>query len=173
MRARGRGRSPRTGSSGGPAYADRDRERGMNPRHPKAKKEKDLADNARLLRAWKKFHREEREAALAGPYGATLTELFRMFANMQHVRPSHLVGYTRAIEWSEIDYPTRLTVLHEANAAITKLREQQGLPPVDDALPGEQSRAFQIIREIISFPHKRGGPLGHPANHKVRSKSDE
>src|SRR5215831_5376953 len=136
----------------------------MNPRHPKAKKEKELADNARLLRAWKKFHREEREAVLAGPYGTTLAELFRMFANIKHVRSSQLVGYTRAIEWSKIDYPTRLTVLHEANAAITKLREQQGLPPIDDALPGEPSRAFQIIREIInSFPQSRGGPPGHPA----------
>jgi hypothetical protein len=147
----------------------------MNSDHLKAKKEKELAENARLLHAWKKFHREEREAVLAGPYGTTLAELFRMFANMKHVRPSQLVGYTRAIEWSKIDFPTRLVVLHEANAAITKLREGQGLPPIDDALPGEPSRAFQIIREIInSFPQSRGGPPGHPANHKVmRSKEDE
>ncbi|HKQ85194.1 MAG TPA: hypothetical protein VJS43_00350 [Candidatus Acidoferrales bacterium] len=59
----------------------------------KAKKEKELADDARLLRAWKKFHREEREAVLAGPYGATLAELFRMFANMKHVAPALLVGF--------------------------------------------------------------------------------
>jgi len=42
----------------------------MNPNRSKAKQEKELADNARLLRAWKKFHREEREAVLAGPHSA-------------------------------------------------------------------------------------------------------
>jgi hypothetical protein len=101
----------------------------MNSKHPKAKKEKELADNARLLCAWTKFHCEQREAVLAGPYGTALTELFRMFANMKHVRPSQLVGYTRAIEWSKIDFPTRLVVLHEANAAITKLREGKDCRP--------------------------------------------
>jgi hypothetical protein len=146
----------------------------MNPRHPKAKKEKELADNARLLRAWKKFHREEREAVLAGPYGTTLTELFRMFANMKHVRPSQLVGYTRAIAWSEIDYPTRLIVLHEANAAITKLREQQGLQPIDDALPGEPLRAYQVIRNIMSqFPAHAGKPAGRSGKSHTKENCDE
>ena len=60
----------------------------MNANHSKTKKEKELADNARLLRAWKKFHREQREAVLAGPHGAVLSELFRMFANIQHVTPA-------------------------------------------------------------------------------------
>ena len=104
-------------------------------------KDKELADNARLLRAWKKFHREEREAVLAGPYASTLAELFRMFANLPHVQPSQLVGYMRAINWSEVDYPTRLTVIHEANTAITKLREQRGLDPISDPLPGAPSAA--------------------------------
>jgi hypothetical protein len=123
----------------------------MNPN--RSKKEKELAENARLLRAWKKFHRDELEAVLAGPYGTTLAELFRMFENMKHVRSSQLIGYMRAIEWSQVDYPTRLTVLHEVNAAITKLREQQGLPPMDDALPGEPLRAYQVIRNIMNqFP---------------------
>src|SRR5215831_5627853 len=157
-------------SPSGSTCANRDRERSMNPNRSNTKKEKELADNARLLRAWKKFHREEREAVLAGPYGTALTELFRMFANMKHVRPSQLVGYMRAIEWSEIDYPTRLTVLHEANAAITKLREQQGLSPIDDALPGEPLRAFQLIRNIMNqFPAQAGKTAGTSG----KSHSDE
>jgi len=49
-----------------------------------SQKDKELADNARLLRARKKFHREEREAVLAGPHSVTLAELFRMFANLKH-----------------------------------------------------------------------------------------
>ena len=31
--------------------------------------EKELRDNARLLRWWKAWHREQREAVLAGPHG--------------------------------------------------------------------------------------------------------
>src|SRR5262245_40963289 len=34
------------------------------------KEQKKLADDARLLRAWKAFHREERETVLAGPHGS-------------------------------------------------------------------------------------------------------
>ena len=58
--------------------------------------EKKLADNERLLRWWKKFHREEREAVLAGPHSVVLGELFRMFKNLQHVRPAQLLGFARS-----------------------------------------------------------------------------
>ena len=53
-------------------------------RNSKSERERELANQARLTRAWKKFHREEREAVLAGPYARTLAELFRMFANLKH-----------------------------------------------------------------------------------------
>src|SRR5262245_6420120 len=100
----------------------------------KSEKDKKLADNERLLTSWKKFHREEREAALAGPHGDVLSELFRMFKNLQHVQPSQLIGLTRVIEWSAIDYATRLTVVHELNTAITTFREKHGLDPIADGL---------------------------------------
>jgi len=47
--------------------------------------EEKLADDARLLRAWKKWHAEERAAVLAGPHGSGLAELFRMLENLKHV----------------------------------------------------------------------------------------
>jgi len=142
-------------------------------KHRQSQKNKELVDNAHLLRAWKKFHRDERAEVRTGPYGAVLGELFRMFANLKHVQPSQLVGYTRAIDWSEIDYPTRLTVIHEANAAITKLREKQGREPIDDPLHGAPPNVFQIIREILitklptsswARPTRRGPYPG--ANHE-------
>jgi hypothetical protein len=122
-------------------------------RNSKQAQERELADNTRLLRAWKAFHREERDAVLAGPYSATLGELFRMFANLKHVTPAQLVGFIGTIDWSAIDFETRLTVLHEVNTAITQWREKRGLPAIDDPLPGAPSNAFRIIRGIItSFP---------------------
>jgi len=122
-----------------------------------AQKEKELRDNARLLRAWKKFHHEEREAALAGPYAVTLAELFRMFANLVHVQPAQLVGFIGAIDWAAIDYQTRLVVLHEINNAITVYREKRGLEPISDPLQGAPFNAFQRIRAIM-FPASAGEP---------------
>jgi hypothetical protein len=126
------------------------------------KTEKELADNARLLRWWRAWHREQRESVLAGPYAATLVELFRMFSAIEHVKPAQLIGFIGAIDWGSIDYQTRLTVLHEVNEAITKFRESQKLDPIDDPLPGAPPNAFQVIRGIVtSFPHKRGGQSEH------------
>jgi hypothetical protein len=120
------------------------------------KEQKKLADDARLLRWWKAWHREQRDEALT-KY-PNFAELFRMFANLQHVAPAQLVGYVRTIDWVAIDYNTRLIVLHEANTAITRYREKCGHQedPIDDALPGEPLRAFQLIRKIITeFPAPR------------------
>jgi hypothetical protein len=74
----------------------------MNQNRPKTEKDKKLADDARLMRWWRAWHREQREAVLARPHSATLSELFRMFANLPHVQPSQLIGYMRAINWSEV-----------------------------------------------------------------------
>src|SRR6516164_131121 len=46
-------------------------------RNSKQERERELADNARLLRWWKAWHREQRDAVLAGPHARTLAELFR------------------------------------------------------------------------------------------------
>jgi len=121
-------------------------------KHQRTAPEKKLADDARLMRAWRAFHREEREAALAGPYAVTLAELFRMFANLVHVQPAQLVGFIGAIDWAAIDYQTRLTVLHELNTAITKFREKRGLEPIDDPLPRQPDSPFRIIKATL-FPH--------------------
>jgi hypothetical protein len=120
--------------------------------------EQKLADDARLLRWWKAWHREQREAVLAGPHGAVLGELFRMFKNLEHVQPVQLIGSARAIDWTAIDFDTRLTVLHEANASISKYREKCGLDPINDALPGEPDTPFRALKAIMfpSSPHHEG-----------------
>src|SRR5262245_30576130 len=122
--------------------------------------EQKLADDPRLLRAWKKFHRKEREAVLAGPHGAVLAELFRMFKNLQHVQPSQLIGFTRSIAWTSVDYDTRLTVLHELNSAITAFREKRGLEPIDDSLPGKPDTPFRAIKTIMFSPPSEGAIRG-------------
>jgi len=115
-----------------------------------SQKDKELADNARLLRAWKRFHREERDVALSGPHAVTLAELFRMFSAIEHVTPAQLIGFIGTIDWSAIDYQTRLTVLHEVNAMIAKFREKRGLEPINDPLPGQPDNAFRIIKNLFN-----------------------
>jgi hypothetical protein len=116
-------------------------------------KEKELRDNARLLRAWKKFHHEEREAVLTGPHGAVLSELFRMFKNLKHLQPSQLIGYVQSINWAMIDVSAKLTTLHELSIAITRYRERCGLEPISDPLPHEPDTPFRTIKAIL-FPER-------------------
>ena len=122
--------------------------------------EKELRDNARLLRWWKAWHREQREAVLAGPHGAVLAELFRMVKNLQHVQPAQLIGLARSIDWAAIDADTKLVTLHELNAAITRFREKRGLEPIDDTVSDEPP--FRTIKAILfpASPHCEGAHRG-------------
>src|SRR5262249_52489558 len=121
-------------------------------RNSKQARERELADNARLLRAWRAFHREERHAVLAGPHAATLVELFRAFANIECVKPAQLIGLVGLIDWAKIDANTRLVTLHEVNTAIVRYREKRGLEPIDDPLD-DRPNTFQVIRKILNqFP---------------------
>jgi hypothetical protein len=120
--------------------------------------DKKLADDQKLLRWWKAWHRKQREAALAGPHGPVLSELFRMFKNLEHLRPAQLIGYTQSIDWSSIDYATKLTVVHEIDNAITAFRVKRGLEPIDDNLPGQPDTPFRTIKAIL-FPPPRRAPV--------------
>jgi hypothetical protein len=128
------------------------------------KKDKKLADNERLLRWWKKFHAEEKAAVLAGPHGAVLSELFRMFKNLQHVQPSQLIGLVGSIDWAVIDTNTKLVTLHELNTAITRLREKHNLEPIDDSVEGEPP--FRVIKAIL-FPER--APTGAKPGMSIRN----
>jgi hypothetical protein len=121
-------------------------------RRSKQERERERAGDAKMFRAWKAFHREQRDAALAGPYATTLGELFRMFANIECVQPTQLIGFIGAIDWGAIDYQTRLTVLHEINSAITAYRTKRGLEPIDDNLPGDPDTPFRAIKAIVLTP---------------------
>jgi len=127
--------------------------------------EKELRDNARLLRWWKAWHREQREAVLAGPHGAVLAELFRMVKNLQHVQPAQLIGFARSIDWAVIDTDTKLVTLHEFNAAITRLRERHNMEPIDDTV--EDEPPFRQLKAILLPPN--GAPTGAKPGTSIRN----
>jgi hypothetical protein len=124
----------------------------MKHRRLSAPEQTKLDDDARLLRGWKQWHRAERDAALAGPHGAMLSELLRMVGTLEHAKPAQLVGFMRSIDWGFIDYDTRLNVLHELNIAIVTFREKHGLAPFDDGASDEPTTPFLQTRALLLFP---------------------
>jgi hypothetical protein len=127
-------------------------------------RDKKLADNARLMRWWRAWHREQLEDALAGLHGDVLGRLMAQLKDLRSAR--ELVAFIEAQNWSMVDAHTRLIALHEINEAIVRLRESQKLDPIDDALWHEPPRAFQVIRAIVAneFPAPREKTPVNPVN---------
>jgi hypothetical protein len=111
--------------------------------------EKELADHSKLLRAWTRWHREQREEALAGPHGTLVARLLEILRGLTLRDGAKLVGLIRAQNWDRVDFDTRFICLHEINERITILREQAGLAPFDDAMPPERTTGFLIIRQAM------------------------
>jgi|SRR5215471_3701768 len=127
---------------------------------------------ARLLRAWRKWHHDEPAEALVGLHRDVMQRLITELKSLRSAR--ELVAFIEAQDWSAVDYGTRFTALHEINKAITKLRERAGQDPINDGLPGEPLRAFQLIRNIINqFPvtcgEKRAEAIGKIENTERQS----
>lgn len=55
------------------------------------------ADDARLIRAWRKWHREQLEEALAGMHSAVMA---RLMAELEDLRSAHkLVDFVAMQDW--------------------------------------------------------------------------
>jgi hypothetical protein len=114
---------------------------------PNAKQEKKLADDAKLVRAWRNWHAEQLQEALAGLHRDVLGRVMAQLKNLRSAR--ELVTAVAAEDWSVVDADTRLVVLHQINVAIAALREKQGLEPIDDPLPGQPDNAYRIIKAMF------------------------
>ena len=65
--------------------------------------EQKLADDARLLRAWKNFHREELKEALAGPHGPMIERLVFILKALAPDSAAMLLAYIRGVDWQAVD----------------------------------------------------------------------
>lgn len=120
------------------------RMRAAEKRKRKALEERDI-----LYRQWQKWHAEKRAELLTGLHGAKVQELADLLERMTLEDADELIYMVERQRWIEHDEDTKFGVLELISHAIIYLRENEGLPPFDDALPGEDLTAFQIIREII------------------------
>jgi hypothetical protein len=114
------------------------------------KTQKKLADDSKLLRAWKRWHRDQLDAVLAGPHAVIATQVMTFLEKMEMTPASAnaLLALMRGHCWQNVDANTRFVLLHEINTAITKLREKHGMPPIDDPLPGKVN-AFLALCELL------------------------
>jgi hypothetical protein len=117
----------------------------------KTQKEQELADNATLLRAWRKWHRERLDEVLAGPHAVIATQVVEFLKTMSPGSAGALLELMRGQAWAAVDADTKFELLHTINDAITRLRERSGLAPIDDALPDQRESAFLLIKETL-FP---------------------
>jgi hypothetical protein len=134
----------------------------------KSEKEKELRDNAHLLRAWRRWHREQLDEVLAGPHGAAVALVVGFLNGMGPQSAPALIALLDQHDWSRIDHNVRYVLLHEINQTITRVRERAGLAPIDDPLPGQRMNAFLRIREHL-FPQKAESAAGRdfPANRET------
>ena len=75
-----------------------------------------LADDARLLRAWRKWHREQLDV-LAGPHGAAVARVIDFLKRMGPQSAPALIALVREFDWDQMDAGVRLVILHEVNTA--------------------------------------------------------
>jgi len=128
----------------------------------KSAKNKELENDARLLGAWCKWHREQLEEALAGVHRDVLTRMMAQLENLKFAR--ELVDAIAAEDWSVVE-PIRGS---SACTRSTPQYERSCLTPIDDPLPGQPDNAFRIIKAMFDkFP----APVGRPAG--VSGKSVE
>jgi hypothetical protein len=133
-------------------------------KHSKAAQKK-LADERKLRSAWRKWRRERIEALLAGSYGEPTRALLTFLKTVK--RPTELVEFIKAGPWREANIDVRNEILGLVDAVIIRQRERMGLVPFDDALPGQPSNTFLILREYLvpESPSADGATRGAARSH--------
>ena len=112
--------------------------------------EQDQLDKNMQLKLWRAHHRAEINAVINGPYQNDWRALLRVVKSLTIENPGAIVEYVQGAQWlRDADIQTRRVVLAMIARAIIQLREINGYPPFDDALPGEEPTAFEIIRNEL------------------------
>ena len=119
---------------------------------------RERAEDTYLLREWKRWHNEQREEAVAGPHGALVEQLTEILRGLTLHDGARLVSFIRARDWNSVDADTRFILLHEINAAITRIRVKAGMTPIDDAIPPARANGFLIVKELMFGSKPPGCP---------------
>jgi hypothetical protein len=111
-----------------------------------AKEEKKLADTARMMRAWRRWHREQLAEVLQGPHGPMIERLIFILKELSLQSAPLLLAYIRGVDWSTVDADIKFVCLHEINTAIAAMRERHGMDSFNDPLPGQPENVSRLIK---------------------------
>jgi hypothetical protein len=132
-------------------------------------KDQKLAEGQKLSRAYRAWQREQLDAALASAHGATIAELMALLDRLELDSAAALLACIQRTDWSAVSYDIRFTVLHQINATISRLRERNGMPAIDDPLPGQPDNVFRRIRQLMFA----APPGAHPGSNQTKQRNDE
>ena len=114
--------------------------------------EKAERDRSVQMRLYREHRREELEMARHGRFGIDIHRLEKFLRGMSIDDGDALIDLVKISRLPNADLFTRLTTLRLVGDAIERLRIQNGLPPYDDSLPGEDPTVFEIIRAELGVP---------------------
>jgi hypothetical protein len=114
--------------------------------------EKEVAENNALHRRYLRYRAHEYKLALEGEHGKELQALHATLKAMTFEGGADpLLELMQKFRWLlGYDRELRYMVLAMIDDAICRLRVQNGLPVIDDALPGEEPTIFQICRSNLT-----------------------
>lgn len=105
-------------------------------------------ERSQLLRHYNKAMTRRRAELLSGPHGEQIKGLLQILDSLTDSSVGALTSYLAKCQWFlNADWNTRLDILSIINTAIMRFRVRQGLPPIDDPLPGEAPNFFLIARQ--------------------------
>lgn len=112
---------------------------------------KAIDDKQIQFELWRKWHHKQTKKLLSGPYKTPAGTLSRFLANMTLQHGPELIELVGRGPWRDSDPDTRYLVLSLIDSRIVYLREAEGWPPFDDAMPflDNKPTLFLRIREML------------------------
>lgn len=115
-----------------------------------AQAEKDLLDEATLLKLYRRERRKQLQALLDGPFGGDVHELLRFMRGMTLDSAPGLITLVREAVWIKaLPEDHKYILLRLVSHGIVRVREKNGLAPFDDEIWGDKPKAFSQIKQII------------------------
>ena len=117
--------------------------------------EKALAERSKQMSRAKRWINAETQAFLDGPWGKQIQQIESFLRLMTLEDGERLLDILDRLDWfRHADRNIRGYLLSSIDEAIINLRVDNGLAPIDDALPGEQLTIFQMIK--VKLNHEEG-----------------
>ena len=112
--------------------------------------EQKLADREQLLRRYRAASKSEFADKLKGENGANWRELQIALQATLFDTPCTIINHVMNQQWLKYaDLKTRQDALSIIASHLLLMRLENGYPPFDDSLPGEELTAFEIIRDYL------------------------